>query len=513
MKADVIILGGGVAGLAAALQLAPTHRVVLVSKARLGQGGSTAWAQGGVAAALGRSDSAELHCQDTLKVGCGLNHEEAVAVLTREGPARLLELVEQGARFDRAEDGSLALGQEAAHSRRRIVHAADATGAEILRAMSEALTTTSVQVVEEAFAVDLLTHRDRVTGVIVQLASGARAVFTAPAVVLATGGSGQVYAHTTNPVECTGDGLAMAFRAGARLRDLEFVQFHPTALDAGDPMPLLTEALRGEGARLIDENGHRFMLEVHSDAELAPRDVVARGIWRHRAAGHQTLLDATHLGERFPVRFPTVFALCSARGLDPRAQAIPVSPAAHYHMGGVEADLNGRTSLPGLWACGEVTATGVHGANRLASNSLLEGLVFGARVAQDIAASPAPRAHQSAVVAPAQEWRWRQSDPMLINAVRDLMWREVGLVRAQAGLQRALGQLERLRPRLASSQGEAANLLEVATLVATAALARPESRGAHYRSDHPDTREEWRAHLVLEQGPLTGAPLSLGKVS
>jgi L-aspartate oxidase len=407
---DVLIVGTGAAGLAAALGCAG-RQVTVLTKTRLGEGGSSAWAQGGVAAALGTDDSPALHAADTLAVAGGLGDARRVDLLTTEGPARMAELVRLGAAFDRA-DGApdndrgpaadraagtpFALGREAAHSRRRILHAGgDATGRELVRALTDAVRRApNVRVEEECFAVDLVVEPaarqggSRVAGLLALDRDGRRVLHLAGATVLATGGSGQLYLHTTNPPEVTADGLAMAARAGARLADLEFVQFHPTALAVagGGRLPLLTEALRGEGAVLVDGAGRRFMLEEHPLAELAPRDVVARAIHRRLAAGEGVFLDArVAIGDRFPERFPTVFQAARDAGLDPRREPLPVVPAAHYHMGGVVTDERGRTSLPGLWACGETAATGVHGANRLASNSLLEALVFGARVAGDLA--------------------------------------------------------------------------------------------------------------------------------
>ena len=386
--------------------------------------------------------------------------------------------------------------------------------------------------------------RGRVAGVLAIAAGGRRRLHLAPAVVLATGGCGQLYLHTTNPVESTGDGLAMAARAGARLVDLEFVQFHPTALAAGlDPMPLLTEALRGEGAVIVDGRGRRFLAEEHPLAELAPRDVVARAIWRRRAAGEPVYLDArAAVGEAFPERFPTVFAACRRAGLDPRREPIPVSPAAHYHMGGIDVDLSGRSSLPGLWACGEVASTGVHGANRLASNSLLEALVFGARVADDLrgrlaalpgtrpdelsrlrlpgaaAAEPAGASERSpgAPGAPGAAPAEIDSTAEVRGELRQLMWERVGVARDGGGLTAAVAELERLGSKLPTPDSrqaaETANLLTVARLVARAALVRLESRGAHQRDDHPATDPAWRRRIYAVVRPdgdvdLTAGPL------
>lgn len=526
-SSDVLIVGSGIAGLTAALGCAP-RRVTLLTKSRFGDGGSSNWAQGGIAAAVGRDDAPALHAADTLAAGAGLNDPEIVSLLTDEGPRRIEKLLELGTRFDQEPDGHLSLGREAAHSRRRILHAnGDATGAEIVRTLVRAVERApEIEVVEEAFAVDLVLEGGKVAGLVAVHRDGRRVLHLAPAVVLATGGLGQLYSHTTNPVEATADGLVMAFRAGARVADVEFVQFHPTALATGDdPMPLLTEALRGEGAVLRDEAGARFMVAEHPLAELAPRDIVARAIFRRLGAGGKVFLDAREaVGERFPERFPTVFASCQAQGLDPRVEVIPVAPAAHYHMGGILVDASGRSSLAGLWACGEVAATGAHGANRLASNSLLEALVFGARVADDLWSVPGVRGPRrlDGVVLPAWESPaagrkgirvgekgGAGAAAVAIAAVRRLAWERLGVVRDGGGLASALVELDRLGDvdvgRASAGEvrlgGEARNLLCAARLVATAALARRESRGGHFRVDFPAPLPVWQRRIVLSAGP------------
>jgi len=525
-ETDVVVLGAGAAGLCAAGGLAG-RRVDLLSKGPLALTGNSPWAQGGVAAAVGEADTPELHARDTLAVGGAMGDPRAVARLTADAPARLADLIALGARFDRDLAGQLDLAREAAHSRSRVLHARDATGAEIVRALRAALADTSGLVVfENAFALELVVDGGRVAGVLARHADGAVVLHRARAVVLATGGIGHIFARTTNPREATGDGLALAWRAGARLADLEFVQFHPTALDTGDdPMPLLTEALRGAGARLVDEEG-RPLLE---GGDLQPRDVVARALWAALAAGRRPALDAREaVGDSFPSRFPTVFEACRVRGLDPRAEAIPVAPAAHYHMGGVVTDLEGRTSLPGLWAAGEVACTGVHGANRLASNSLLEALVFGAGVARSVDDALVHLPRSTAKIAPppavSPAAPSDEETASVIATVRRIAWEDVGLVRHADGLHRALRGLEALAGEARDHDvpggstldpqalHEARNMIDVARLVARCALSRPESRGAHFRSDHPETDPSWQRRQVVERRGET-ARIGLAPVS
>ena len=491
---DVLVIGAGVAGLSAALAAAPA-RVTLLTKTAL-FGGNSAHAQGGIAAAIGAADSPALHARDTHAAGAGLNDHDAVGVLTGEGPDRAHALLALGARFDRTEDGALALAREAAHSVRRVLHSSDATGAEILKALGRAVRSNPmIRLVERTTVVDLHMVDGRVAGAFTTDTDGLTTLHQAGAVVLATGGSGQLFEVTTNPVEATADGIALAARVGATLRDLEFVQFHPTALAApgADPLPLVTEALRGEGAVLIDEAGRRFTTDSHPDGDLAPRDVVARAIAQHRLDGHDVYLDATSIGAHFPERFPTVFGACRLHGFDPRTQPIPVSPAAHYHMGGVATALDGRTDIDGLFAAGEVAATGVHGANRLASNSLLEGLVFGARAGVAAAAYAVENPLPAASPPPIDRHRSTTRAGATAASLRRIMWRQVGLVRDHDGLSEAIRLLDDLhRPGL---DPQTCNLLLVARLTARAALARTESRGAHQRADFPHTDRGWSGHL------------------
>jgi L-aspartate oxidase len=494
----IVIIGGGLAGLFCALKLAP-RPVTIVSTAPLGQGASTAWAQGGIAAAVGEGDSAEAHAADTVAAGAGLVDEGIALGLAREASARIDDLLRYGVPFDRDLEGRLAVGREAAHSARRIVHVrGDMAGHAIMAALIEAVRCTpSIHLLEGFAAEALLAEDGAVTAVQLRKAADSGAspvVIAARAVVLATGGIGHLYAVTTNPAEASGLGLAIAARAGAIIADPEFVQFHPTAIMVGrDPAPLATEALRGEGATLINDSGERFMQALHPLAELAPRDIVARGVFAEIAAGRGAFLDARDaLGVRFGERFPTVHASCVAAGIDPATRPIPVAPATHYHMGGIAVDARGRTSLRGLWAGGEVSSTGAHGANRLASNSLLEAVVYAARIAEDIdGTSVAPLARgpampldlrNGAMPAPAEK------------TLRAMMTSDVGVIRDGEHLAAAVRSFAALE-REATNAG-LRNMATAALLVAASAWARRESRGAHYRADHPAERPEFRHRTV-----------------
>ncbi|MBB4367020.1 L-aspartate oxidase [Bradyrhizobium sp. CIR18] len=484
---DIVIVGGGLAGLFCALKLAP-RPVTLISAAPLGQGASSAWAQGGIAAAVAEGDTPEAHAADTIAVGGGLVDEAVALGIAREAAPRIHDLLTYGVPFDRDLEGRLAVGREAAHSARRIVHVrGDGAGAAIIAALSDAVRRTpSIRVIEGLVAEALLAENGAVAGLQLREAGNPTArpfLLAAHAVVLATGGIGHLYAVTTNPMEASGSGLAIAARAGAVIADPEFVQFHPTAIMVGrDPAPLATEALRGEGATLINGNGERFMPARHPLAELAPRDIVARGVFAEIAAGRGAFLDARQaLGARFADKFPTVHASCIAAGIDPATQAIPIAPAAHYHMGGIAVDARGRSSIDGLWAGGEVSSTGAHGANRLASNSLLEAVVYAARIADDIAGRsiPAPDRLPDALVTP----RGGTPDALAGKRLRAMMSAHVGVIRKGDGLTEAVhhfAALEREATSLALR-----NMATSALLAAASAWSRRESRGAHFRSDHP----------------------------
>ncbi len=516
---DFVVIGAGVAGMSASILLRDHGQVLLLAKGDL-KDSNTAHAQGGIAVSLGADDSPQLHLRDTLEAGDGLCDAAAVEVLVREGPDCVRWLAALGARFDRA-GGTFALGREAAHSRRRIVHAqGDATGAEVARALGQRLLNDPrVTIATRHLALDLLVEGGRVVGVRTLTPEGRVAGISAERVILASGGAGQLYAHTTNPKGATGDGIAMAYRAGVEVADLEFVQFHPTALYLPGTTVrfLISEAVRGEGATLVNRRGERFMPAYDARAELAPRDLVARAIATEiQSSGDACVyLDARGLGELFAARFPGIHKRCLESGIDPARDQIPVAPAAHYLMGGVKTDRWGRTSLPGLFACGEAARTGVHGANRLASNSLLEGLVFGRRAAFAAAGEApgeAPGSAEPEAAARAGEALIREAPSAdarppieeLRAKLQDVMWEQVGLARNATGLSQALREIDGLRQRLGAPDPfdggavELSNLLTVARLATQAALDRRESRGAHYRRDFPPGpgRAQTEGHLV-----------------
>jgi L-aspartate oxidase len=535
-EADVVVVGSGVAGVTTVLAIRramPHARILLATKSVLDDG-STRWAQGGIAAALGPGDTPEQHLRDTLTAGAGICDIDAVRTLVTYGPAAVGRLIALGAEFDREPAGPLSLAREGGHLRRRIAHAGgDATGAEVSRALLIALADAEadgeLDVIEHALALDLLLTDDgRTAGITLHVlgrgqSDGVGAV-RAGAVVLATGGFGQVYSATTNPPVSTGDGVALALRAGAKVADLEFVQFHPTALwlgpDATGRQPLISEAVRGEGAVLVDGAGKALMAGRHPLADLAPRDVVAKAIMHEmlETGADHMYLDGRGLGpQTWERRFPTILANCRSHGIDPVREPIPIVPAAHYASGGVRTDTWGRSTVPGLYACGETACTGVHGANRLASNSLLEGLVFAERIGAVLAAELPPSARPEAshpgathtvsastVSASTGATDLRPAvlrDPSILRPLRELMSAGAGVLRTGTGLEAAaaglaaLGRQDCDKPDAEAWQ--ATNLHLVATALVTAALARRETRGSHWREDYPDPSEDWRGHLIM----------------
>lgn len=508
VETDVIVVGSGIAGLYTAIQASRHQRVMLISKKSLFES-NTRYAQGGIAAVIAEDDSPDYHLQDTLIAGAGLCAEEAVHALVHEGPDGVRQLMQMGAEFDQV-NGELALTMEGAHSHRRILHAhGDATGYEIVRALAEYVKTCSnITLWDDHFAIDLVTIDEECRGVLVQRPDGERVYVTGKATVLCTGGGGQLYRYTTNPDVATADGVAMAYRAGAVIQDMEFIQFHPTSLCyPGAPRFLISEAVRGEGAVLRNIKGERFMEQYHHQLELAPRDIVARAIVREMEKTKSTFvyLDITHESEeQVKTRFPTIYETCLRYGLDLSSDWIPVAPAAHYMMGGVKTDLNGETNINRLFACGETSSTGVHGANRLASNSLSEAIVFGRRIVERInmlapLTEPAPHlaVDENRHELPIQAVVERRLK------LQKVMVRYVGVRRDDPGLKKAMDELHRqigfFSCRLSRKEEyEFANLLTCAMMVARSANWREESRGAHYREDYPERNDaEWSKHTLL----------------
>ncbi|MFV0367075.1 MAG: L-aspartate oxidase [Hyphomicrobiaceae bacterium] len=506
---DIVIIGAGLAGLFTALRLAPLP-VTVVAAAPLGEGASSVWAQGGIAAAVGEGDTPDQHAADTIRAGAGIVDSDIAHIVAREGSARIADLLRYGVPFDRDLEGHYVLSREAAHSRHRVVRVAgDRAGAAIMQALiAEVRNTPSIRLLENYEAEDLIADSSSITGVRLirgaDLGKGNFALLPARAVVIATGGIGALFRVTTNPSYARGEALAFAARAGAVIADAEFVQFHPTAIDVGlEPAPLASEALRGEGAVLVNSDGHRFMADVAREAELAPRDVVARAVFAEIEAGRRVFLDCREaIGNRFSKDFPTVHAHCKAAGIDPATELIPVAPAEHYHMGGIATDDRGRTSLSGLWAVGEVASTGLHGANRLASNSLLEAVVFASRAADDIRNVVADGAGMAMACmqpttgsAPADAAAREKA----IALIRDTMSTDVGVVRNRRGLVRALLRLREISDMATNGDTQLANMALAARLVTASALMRTESRGGHFRRDYPepDLAKAHRSFITL----------------
>lgn len=488
MNRDILIVGAGLAGLFLALKLAP-RRCTVIALAPLGQAAASAWAQGGLAAALSPEDQPAFHAHDTVAAGAGIVDPVVARLIAEEGPNRVRDLLALGVPFDRTADGELALSLEAAHSRARIARVAgDLAGKAIMEALSYAVSASAhIEVIERMKALALLQDANgRIGGVLAQDASGKPVQIYARETILCAGGSGGLFAITTNPRSSQGDAIAMAYTAGALISDPEFVQFHPTAIDIGrDPAPLATEALRGEGAKLIDRNGRHFMADYHPLAELAPRDEVARAIHSEREAGRGAFLDCrAAIGAHFPEHFPTVFETCVSAKIDPRTDPIPIAPAMHYHMGGVVTDLWGRTSLEGLSACGETASTGAHGANRLASNSLLEAVVFAERAARRLRNADLGQPGDVTATAPPE------LNELSLTDLRKRMHSQVGVVRNAQGLGATLDWII-----AAHANAGPARALVASQLITAGALARLESRGGHYRSDYPETAQPHRTFM------------------
>ncbi|TAH36554.1 MAG: L-aspartate oxidase [Alphaproteobacteria bacterium] len=509
---NIVIIGAGIAGLTAALRLAP-RRVTVIANAPMGKGVASGWSQGGIAAALSSDDSPEAHQHDTLIAAAGIGDVNAIKIITEEGQAAIEFLTRIGVDFDKLPNGDYALSKEAAHGCARIVRVAgDLTGPGIMAALRKSVAATPSITIRSGFqVVDLAVEDNKVQGLWITGENGAVEYLPASAVILATGGIGYLYRNTSNPPTACGEGIAVAARAGASLADLEFVQFHPTTLAVGkDPSPLATEALRGEGAILINDDQERFMIGIHKDAELAPRDIVARAIFAQIQNGHKVYLDCSKaIGKDFAAHFPKVFALCQEVGIDPSISPIPVEPAAHYHMGGVATDALARTSIEGLWACGEVACSGAHGANRLASNSLLEAVVFAKRAAMDINTSSVRTVAASTKLSAPVFLPHNGAAQKYELQLRQIMRESVGVIRNKAGLEMGLDAIKTLQ-KTATGSTRLHNMILVAELAATFALWREESRGSHFRTDFPMAKKDWQRrqfytlnqhHQLINQTP------------
>lgn len=488
-KNTVIIIGAGLAGLFTALKLAPLNVKVISSKS-LGSGTSSQWAQAGIAAAVGENDSANLHKHDTISVGAGIVDEHAAGIMVEAGPNRINDLINLGVPFDKGSNNKLLLKKEAAHGINRIVSVnGDMTGKAIMKTLSETVKKSNhIDVIENFNAVELLKDQDGIFGVVIQsnLDNKKEQRLYSRNIIIATGGIGQLYEVTTNAIEAKGDGIAIAARIGADLSDLEFVQFHPTAFNIGiDPAPLATEALRGDGAKIINENEERFLLRSHPEAELAPRDIVARAIYNEIKSGHKVFLDCRGvLGKSMKKTFPTVYNFCKKNNIDPEKKPIPIAPAAHYHMGGITTDANGKTNIAGLWACGETASTGVHGANRLASNSLLEAIVFASIIAKNIKSLPS----KNLII---KNNKFSQSNVVEINSkdlkiLKSIMTNKVGVERNEKELNEAFNDVSILNQKY-KKINQINNTIITSLLIIKSAINRKEHRGSHYRSDFPET--------------------------
>jgi L-aspartate oxidase len=506
---EIVIVGAGLAGLFVALKLSP-RPVTIVTSAPLGKGSSSSWAQGGIAAAIELGDTPFAHAEDTLQAGGGIVNAHIAHILTSQAAARIEDLLSFGTPFDRNLEGDLLLSREAAHSARRVVRVkGDKAGWAIMNALISAVRNKpNIQVIEGYTAKELVVNGGIVKGVHAWSTKGEHLFLPAGRIVLASGGVGALYKITTNPGQANGEAMAMAAKAGAFLADTEFVQFHPTAINSElDPAPLATEALRGDGAILINKNGERFMKGLHEDAELAPRDIVARAVFRENMAGRGAFLDCREaVGADFEKRFPTVYKKCREAGIDPVAEPVPVAPAAHFHMGGLFTDAFGRTTINGLWACGEVASTGAHGANRLASNSLLEAVVFAARIAEDLTRNSGFSRKSKETLLELSPFRipietvLKKKHRQDIQEMRDLMDRYVGIERNEEGLTRALQRLQQLLDKY-KNHLTLTNMLTAAKIITVSALLRKETRGGHYRTDFPDSDRRWahRSSISLRQ--------------